>query len=494
MELFEVFISNKKNKSKIHYLMKTGKLRKLSPKLYTSNLTDDINKIVNRNLWRIAGLLYPDAIVADRTALELKPTKHGTIFIISNKTRPVTIAGITIKPRKGRLPIEGDNLFMGSLFLMSTERAILENTRPTKTSKGEIPRYFSDIEIEEYLNDIITKYGETAINKIRDRMKDISEKIGLEKEFKKVSNIIGALLSTHDLKLKSNTGIARQSGQPFDAKRVELFHKLYRDILSTSPNIRYNTQANLDSLYFYEAYFSNFIEGTEFAIEEAKNIVFENYIPNTRPEDAHDVLGTFKVVSNYTLMSVRYKNFEHFVETLQQRHASIMGERKDKFPGEFKKIQNQAGSTVFVSPENVIGTLKQGFALYQKIDTAFGRAIFMMFMISEIHPFNDGNGRIGRIMMNTELIANGEQRIIIPIIYRNNYLSALRALTNSGHTEALFRTLDFAQKYTNSINWSDFQEATNTLKITNAFLNPNEADENAIRLKLPKEVRYNITM
>jgi Fic family protein len=124
----------------------------------------------------------------------------------------------------------------------------------------------------------------------------------------------------------------------------------------------------------------------------------------------------------------------------------------------FKLLKNQAGSTIFVNPENVLGTLKQGFDLYRKIDTAFGRAVFMMFLISEVHPFNDGNGRVGRIMMNGELVANGEQRVIIPIVYRNNYLAALRALSNSGYAEALIRTLDFAQKYTHSIDWSNLQK------------------------------------
>ncbi|MDR1235615.1 MAG: Fic family protein [Holosporaceae bacterium] len=118
----------------------------------------------------------------------------------------------------------------------------------------------------------------------------------------------------------------------------------------------------------------------------------------------------------------------------------------------------------------------------------FCKKFRVMFLVSEVHPFNDGNGRVGRIMMNGELVANGEQRIIIPIVYRNNYLPALRALSNSGYAEALFRTLDFAQKYTNSIDWSNDREAVELLKKTNAFMNPNEADEKAIRLKLPNEI------
>lgn len=44
----------------------------------------------------------------------------------------------------------------------------------------------------------------------------------------------------------------------------------------------------------------------------------------------------------------------------------------------------------------------------------FARAVFMMFMVSEVHPLDDGNGRVACVMMNAELSANGEQRVIIP--------------------------------------------------------------------------------
>ena len=34
----------------------------------------------------------------------------------------------------------------------------------------------------------------------------------------------------------------------------------------------------------------------------------------------------------------------------------------------------------------------------------------MMFLVAEVHPFADGNGRVARVMMNAELIAGGQQR------------------------------------------------------------------------------------
>ena len=69
-----------------------------------------------------------------------------------------------------------------------------------------------------------------------------------------------------------------------------------------------------------------------------------------------------------------------------------------------------------------------------------------MFVVTELHPFADANGRVARVMMNAELVAAGENRVIVPTVYRNNYLIALKALSQNGITGALVRTMDFAQR------------------------------------------------
>nr|UVT38015.1 hypothetical protein cemce18_00011 [uncultured bacterium] len=50
----------------------------------------------------------------------------------------------------------------------------------------------------------------------------------------------------------------------------------------------------------------------------------------------------------------------------------------------------------------------------------------MQFFISEIHPFDDRNGRLSRIMMNAELVAQSQFKIIIPNVHGDNYLNGLR--------------------------------------------------------------------
>src|SRR3546814_12896837 len=103
--------------------------------------------------------------------------------------------------------------------------------------------------------------------------------------------------------------------------------------------------------------------------------------------------------------------------------------------------------TLFVAPDLVEGTLGRGYDLCQALGDPLHRSIYMMALVSEVHPFADGNGRIARIMMNAELVAGGEERIIIPTDYRTDYLTALKAFKHNARIEPLLRMLSVAQGY-----------------------------------------------
>ena len=170
---------------------------------------------------------------------------------------------------------------------------------------------------------------------------------------------------------------------------------------------------------------------------------------------------------------------------LTARHASVMEGRPERQPGSFKRTANQAGLTVFVAPDLVTGTLARGLDLYRSLETPFQRAVFMMFLIAEVHPFADGNGRIARIMMNAELVAAGEERIIVPTVYRANYLSALKALSRTRRVEPLIRMLDYAQRWTAAVDWRSLVDARRELEECNAFLDSNVAEAEGRRLRMP---------
>jgi hypothetical protein len=309
--------------------------------------------------------------------------------------------------------MDDDRAFIGGLRLSSQDRAYLDNMAPSR-KRGGVSRTLSREELELRLDDIMRRRGVEALNQVRDEARRIAPLIGRDEEFAAFDKLVGALLGTRDDDLASNRARARRTGAPFDPDRIALFEHLHQELQNTAlpsrPVAARTGEANA-SLTFFEAYFSNFIEGTEFEVAEAADIVFNNVIPADRPEDAHDVLGTWRIVSDPVEMARTPQTVNALVDLIKKRHAILMESRRDKLPGAFKQASNRAGQTVFVAKDLVEGTLARGFEFYPSLTTPLARAIYMMFLISEVHPFADGNGRIARIMMNAELVAAGEERI-----------------------------------------------------------------------------------
>lgn len=481
----EVFVSNTKLSGFVRDALARGELRKLGSRLYSRNLKDDPERLVKRQWYFLVTAYYPDALIADRTALEHKPAADGSVFLISAKTTEIEIPGLVFRPRKGPGPLESDRPFPGGARLSSTPRAYLENMAPSRARAGRAARTLARAEIEQKLDAMLRQQGENALNRLRDEARQIAPELGLEQQFDELNRLIGALLGTRDAELESDVAIARAAGQPFDPDRMRLFEALFSALRETVPTPRpapERSPETTSNLAFFEAYFSNFIEGTEFSVDEAKRIVFEGEIPAERPEDAHDILGTFRVVSDLADLAKLPDGVDAFIELLRSRHARIMEGRPDKNPGAFKARENRAGSTVFVAPDLVIGTLERGFEFLEALADPFQRAVFMMFLVSEVHPFADGNGRVARAMMNAELVAREQERMIIPTAYRTDYLGALKAISQNGHTDPIIRMLDAAQRYTHSIDWSTLDRARAMLDETNAFAE----GENA-KLKLPRD-------
>lgn len=429
--------------------------------------------------------LWPGALIADRTAIENAPASDGSVFVISNRKRDVELPGLTIRSRRGSNALDSDRPFIGGLRLSSQARAFLDNMAPSRRRGAEVSRTLTRAEIETRLDDLVRRNGPEALNRLRDEARRLAPALGREAELIELDRLIGALLGTREASLETERATARSQGSPYDPDRLTLFETLHAELRATAPATRLAPERSPDgraTLAFFEAYFSNFIEGTEFDVAEAADIVFRNVIPNDRPADAHDVLGTWRIVSDPVEMARRPRSVAELSDLLRNRHAVLMAARADKRPGQFKQEGNRAGQTVFVAPDQVEGTLARGFELYRSLETPFERAVYMMFLVSEVHPFADGNGRIARIMMNAELVAEGEERVIIPTIFRSNYLTSLKTLSNTGNPRPLVRTLDFAQRWVQALPWRDVASTETRLAGVNAFVDTAEADEAGIRL------------
>lgn len=488
----EVFLGREVPAASLSRAESAGRVRRLTRGLYTTNTIDPPEDVTRRNHWRIVGLLFPGSVLSDRSALTGgEPDPAGNVFLVSptvgERGRTVSLPGRTLYVRRGSGGVQGDAPLPGGIHLAGTPRALLENARVTRSRGSRPSSTLSRQELEEWIERLLDQRGEDGLKRLRDEARDLSGLLDLSSEFRVVDSLIGAVLGTRRVQAESPLLRARLKGLPYDEHRVDLFKALREELAALAPRSRPAPPEaqRVRFLPFFDAYFSNFIEGTEFTVEEAREIVFENFVPATRPADAHDVLGTYSIVSSGDEMRRLPQSFNDYLDILRTRHYRMLERRPDVAPGQFKQRPNRAGNTFFVDPGRVEGTLAQGFDLYTTLDDPFSRAVFQAFLVAEVHPFNDGNGRISRIMMNAELVAASEARIIISPVYRIEYLGSLRALSNNGFADRLPRVLDFAQRYTQAIDFRDFGEAVQQLDATNAFVDSGVAEREGVRLRLP---------
>ena len=444
---------------------------RLAPRLYTTNLTDSPETVVRRNLWTIVGKLWPGARLSYRTAFEYAP-HDGHVFLGYLYTRKVVLPGVTIHFIATPESLPSDYPFMEGLGVSSHARALLENLEPDRT-QGGVEKCLSAEAIEERLEAEFATGGEIALNKLRDEARDIAGITGGEYGFSRLDKMIGALLSTRPADvLKSGVARARAAGEPYDSRRVELFGTLLEHLGGMAlPEIRESAVSDSDykTFAFFESYFSNYIEGTEFELEEARRIVETGVVVPTRDADSHDILGTYAIASNRREMSRRAETAEEFLDLLRSRHRVIMSGRPSTSPGVFKTCDNRAGNTHFVSFDRVRGTLRRGFDMSRAIRHPFAHAVFMLFVISEVHPFADGNGRISRLMMNAELTAGGLAKIIVPTVFRPDYLGALRCLSRDGRPEVLVSAMRRLWDYSRWLSSGDYETLKGRLEASRAF-------------------------
>ena len=93
----------------------------------------------------------------------------------------------------------------------------------------------------------------------------------------------------------------------------------------------------------------------------------------------------------------------------------------------------------------------------------------MLFMVSEVHPFNDGNGRISRIMMNAEMVSADQSKIIIPTVFREDYLNSLRRLTRRCDPSVFIRAMSRAREFSANLIGDNFIATKTYLEKCNAF-------------------------
>lgn len=450
--------------------LREGALRRIAPGVVTSLSEENWPALIARERIRLLAALYPKAVIGPRSAFHGGGPVEGVMYLTYTYTKRVELPGLTVQLLDGHGPAQGDAPMMGrELYFPSTPRVLLENLA---VSRGKVKKSVGRAAVEQRLIETCEARGEDALNNIRDQARALAPTLGLERELDILDTLIGGILGTREAEMSTAVGKAMTASIPYDANRLALFEKLAEVLRATplgQPEAVVKSEQSRAHFAFLESYFSNFIEGTEFDVREARGFVLEGKPITERPKDSHDIIGVFRQALNPGWANQTLSYGEPVLNQLRERHADQMKERPEIGPGEFKTIANRAGNTEFVVPRLARGTLVEGSKLLPTVPAGTARALMAMFLVSEVHPFTDGNGRLARLVMNAELSVVDSCRIIVPTLFREEYLDCLRVLTRDGNPKPFLDAMQWIHKWTASFDYEDLDKAIAEMKACNAF-------------------------
>jgi hypothetical protein len=329
-----------------------------------------------------------------------------------------------------------------------------------------------ETDVEDMLVAILNSSGEKALNEVRDQAVALAPALGADKSLEQLRTIIGMLLGTYSKgELTTKAGKAVSRGTPADQERLERFEVLAAHLRTVPlPHIDRPLQGVArQNAAFLESYFSNYVEGTKFEIQQARDIVMNNKVMPSRPKDSHDILGVFRLAITSPYRDSPPLAGEEFLDGLETWHAEMLKMRPEANPGKLKLEVNYAGTTQFVEPALVRGTLAEGSSLARSVPEGLARAAYYAFLISEVHPFDDGNGRLSRLVMNAELTRAGVTRIIIPTLYHLQYVDCARALTRKNEPEGFVQALAKMARWSSQFDFQNLDQLIEEVRKTNAL-------------------------
>ena len=209
-------------------------------------------------------------------------------------------------------------------------------------------------------------------------------------------------------------------------------------------------------------YHSNAIEGNRISLGEARNLILHGLTARGKPMRDHlDIQGHDDAVkavedavrNEHALTEVFIRNL-HRVLLKEPYNADAMtphGEttRRRISIGEYKTVPNNVrtstGETYFFTPpEQVKPEMSDLIDWYRKQEAANEHPVIIAatfhYRFVRIHPFDDGNGRMARLLMNLILIKHGYTVAIIPDFERSAYIEQLERIDR---TEDLAEFIDY---------------------------------------------------
>ena len=169
-------------------------------------------------------------------------------------------------------------------------------------------------------------------------------------------------------------------------------------------------------------YNSNHIEGSRLTHDQTRYIFETNTIGVSdgavKVDDVVETANHFKCI-DMVIDSANYALSESFIKQL---HAVLKSGTSDSrldwfVVGDYKKLPNEVGGMDTTEPENVSAEIKKLLAEYNAVKSkTFDDLLDFHYRFERIHPFQDGNGKVGRLLLFKECLRNN----IVPFIIEDD--------------------------------------------------------------------------
>lgn len=182
-------------------------------------------------------------------------------------------------------------------------------------------------------------------------------------------------------------------------------------------------------------YNSNHIEGSRLSHEQTRYIFETNTIGVT--QEAVNVNDIVETVNHFRCIDlvIEHATDELSIDFIKELHKVLKtgtsDSRKDWFAvGDYKRLPNEVGGEETCPPEQVAERMEEMLANYQNSKQQFEDILDLHVRFERIHPFQDGNGRVGRLIMFKECLCSG----IVPFIITDELkMFYYRGLSEWGH-------------------------------------------------------------
>ncbi len=225
------------------------------------------------------------------------------------------------------------------------------------------------------------------------------------------------------------------------------FAKRYKKL---NPTEKEQFDQNFVNVFVYN---SNSIEGSTLTPREVELLLEENIAPNKPLEDVLEAKSAQK-----TLNYIKKNKEELNQGLLLKLHETYFKDTKPFIAGKLKTKDNIVkGASFETTPAKYVLTdTKLYFQDYSKLKKKLQPlelVAWAHWKLEKIHPFQDGNGRIGRVIMNQILHNNNYQMIDIKTKEKQKYFNTLKKCDRENSAEALARLLvkRFEKQYKNAL-------------------------------------------